>query len=92
MTVVGRGDRAKFWSEFRVDGRSLKEAFPRCFVLAIDKNGTAQDYGFWVDNHKWVWTISTRRPLFDWEKDQWNLFLTFLDCLLMSDLASDAIA
>ena len=36
VVVGGRGDRVNFWTNIRVEGLSLKEAFPRCFSLAID--------------------------------------------------------
>ncbi|KAK3217841.1 hypothetical protein Dsin_011811 [Dipteronia sinensis] len=49
VKVVGRGDRAKFWSDIIVEGRPLKEAFPRYFALAANKNGVVQDFGVWTN-------------------------------------------
>ncbi|KAK3231407.1 hypothetical protein Dsin_003288 [Dipteronia sinensis] len=93
VTVVGRGDRAKFWYDIIVEGGQLKEAFPRCFALAANKSGVVQDFGVWTgSNQIWSWLIPTRRPPFDWEKDQWNLFLTFLECFPIRRLVSDALA
>ncbi|KAK2639564.1 hypothetical protein Ddye_027359 [Dipteronia dyeriana] len=47
VTIVGKGDRAKLWSDVKVKGRTLKEAFLRCFALAVNKNGIAHDCGAW---------------------------------------------
>ncbi|KAK3199587.1 hypothetical protein Dsin_023002, partial [Dipteronia sinensis] len=48
-------------------------------------------FGNWC-GAKWVWNIVTRRPLFDWEKDQWRVFSTFLDCIPIRDNVPDALA
>ncbi|KAK4849560.1 hypothetical protein QYF36_026099 [Acer negundo] len=65
VAVVVRGDRANFWSDIKVDGRLLKEAFPRCFALAVNKFRTAHNFGSWSANKNWEWLIPTRRPPFD---------------------------
>ncbi|KAK2635516.1 hypothetical protein Ddye_030308 [Dipteronia dyeriana] len=80
VTIVGNGNRANFWIDLLMDGWPLKEAFPRCFALATMKSGVVRNFGNWLGSN-WVWSIPTRRPPFDWEKDQWQLFSTFLDCI-----------
>ncbi|KAK3220320.1 hypothetical protein Dsin_014290 [Dipteronia sinensis] len=80
QTLVGCGDRADFWTEILIEGRSLKESFPRCFALAVNKMGVVQDFGKW-DEVKWVWKIDTRRAVFDWEQDQWRCFMAVLECI-----------
>ncbi|KAK3219977.1 hypothetical protein Dsin_013947 [Dipteronia sinensis] len=74
-----------------VEGKCLKEAFPRCFALAEKKNGVVKDFGVW-SGQKWAWGIPTRRPPFDWEKNQWQLFTTFLDCIQIRRQFPDTIA
>ncbi|KAK2654610.1 hypothetical protein Ddye_014466 [Dipteronia dyeriana] len=76
--LVGKGDRAKLWSDIMVEGSSLKEAFPRIYALAMDKLGCIKNYRL-RDGSEWEWEISLRRNLFDWEIDQWRCFL---DCLM----------
>ncbi|KAK2637742.1 hypothetical protein Ddye_025537 [Dipteronia dyeriana] len=89
--MVGSGDRVNFWSDIKVDDRRLKDAFLRCHALAVLKNGTENNFGFWVESN-WVWNIPTRRPLIGWEEDQWQLFLTFLDCFKVHKNRRDSIA
>jgi hypothetical protein len=39
-----------------------------------------------------VWNIETRRPYFDWEKDQWRCFMTCLECITFPRHVVDAMA
>ncbi|KAK3227605.1 hypothetical protein Dsin_007467 [Dipteronia sinensis] len=91
LTMVGKGDRIDFWNDLKVEGKSLKESFPRCFALAEAKDGLLKNFGVWR-GQKWEWNILTRRPPFDWEKDQWHLFTTFLKCITIRRHFSDSIA
>ncbi|KAK3226757.1 hypothetical protein Dsin_006619 [Dipteronia sinensis] len=43
--VVGKGDRANFWNEIKWDSKSLKDAFPRIYALAVKKCGTIREFG-----------------------------------------------
>ncbi|KAK2639361.1 hypothetical protein Ddye_027156 [Dipteronia dyeriana] len=69
----------------------LRDAFPRCYALAVLKEGTLSDFGHWKGLN-WVWTIRTRPLLFGWEEDQWNMFSTFLVCLFVCNNCKDTIA
>ncbi|KAK3220760.1 hypothetical protein Dsin_014730 [Dipteronia sinensis] len=91
VSVVGCGDRVKLWTEVKVDGRRLRDAFPRCQVLAILKDGVIRDFGNWLGTN-WVWNIRNRRPLFGWEEDQWKVFSTFLKCIPVRNNCRDTIA
>ncbi|KAK2640721.1 hypothetical protein Ddye_022484 [Dipteronia dyeriana] len=71
--------------------RHFKKSFPRCFTLAVKKQGVVQDFGDWVES-KWVWKIDTRRPLFDWELVQWRCLLTTLECFSIQRNLSDSVA
>ncbi|KAK2656098.1 hypothetical protein Ddye_009150 [Dipteronia dyeriana] len=48
--IVGCGNRASLWLDIKVEGVPLKEAFPRIFVLAINKGGciSEHDLGDWI--------------------------------------------
>ncbi|KAK3229124.1 hypothetical protein Dsin_001005 [Dipteronia sinensis] len=91
QTVVGSGNRADLWSDIFCDGRPLNVAFPRCFALAVKKSGVVQDFGNLV-GERWDWNIVTRRPCFDWEKDQWRCFLLFLGCIPIRRHIRDTVA
>ena len=78
--VVGRGDRARLWSDIMVEGASLKEAFPRIYSLASNKFGYVRDYDNWVGK-RWTWDISLRRSCLNWELEQWDLFKKCLESI-----------
>ena len=69
IVVVGRGNKAKLWSDVKVGNTNLKVVFLRVFALAQNKNGCVRDYGRW-ENSQWIWDVSLRRPMFDWELEQ----------------------
>ncbi|KAK3224489.1 hypothetical protein Dsin_011514 [Dipteronia sinensis] len=90
QVVVGCGDIESFWNDVRVDSTSLKIAFPRIFVLTTNKAGCVRDFGKRVDS-KWKWEVQLRRPLFDWEIEQWKCFKVCLGCIQIRDMISDTI-
>ena len=65
-------------------------AFPRIFALVSNKNGMVREYGRFEDS-KWIWAVSLRRPLFDWELEQWRCFLLALDSICIRRDISDAL-
>ncbi|KAK3211993.1 hypothetical protein Dsin_016699 [Dipteronia sinensis] len=89
--IVGKGDRARFWTDICWDVIPLHRAFPIIFVLANNKHGKVQEFGKW-NGDSWVWEVKLRRPLFDWELDQWRCFLSSLECTPIHGNVSDAIA
>ncbi|KAK3198045.1 hypothetical protein Dsin_021460 [Dipteronia sinensis] len=58
--IVGREDRAKFWTDDLLEGTPLKIAFPRIFALACNKNGNVRDFGR-REGVDWRWVIPLRR-------------------------------
>ncbi|KAK3220872.1 hypothetical protein Dsin_014842 [Dipteronia sinensis] len=66
--IVGRGDRARFWSDVMVGGSPLKYAFPRIYTLAVDKLGSIRNFGKRI-GLEWKWEIILRRLLFNCEKE-----------------------
>ncbi|KAK3189441.1 hypothetical protein Dsin_029002 [Dipteronia sinensis] len=55
------------------------------------KHKHVQEFGRWNGN-KWVWKVELRRPLFDWELDQWRCFLLSLENIPIHGNVSDAVA
>ncbi|KAK2638287.1 hypothetical protein Ddye_026082 [Dipteronia dyeriana] len=88
--IVGRGDRAKLLNDVTVDGTSLKIVFPRIFALACNKTGFIEDYVNWVSLN-WKWEVSLRRPLFNWEVEQWDWFRGYLETIKIRDMISNII-
>ncbi|KAK8993149.1 hypothetical protein V6N11_033253 [Hibiscus sabdariffa] len=74
---VGDGKSVFFWTDLWIGDFALKDKFPRIFALSRNKSGFLVDFGFKV-GLDWNWSIPLRRPLFDWEKLQWN---NLLECL-----------
>ncbi|KAK3221054.1 hypothetical protein Dsin_015024 [Dipteronia sinensis] len=50
--VIGDGSIVRFWHEIMVGSVALKEAFPRVFALASDKEGFISDCGNWLGNKR----------------------------------------
>ena len=64
--VIGKEDRAEFWTEIKWVSRTLRDTFPKVYALAVRKRGSIQEFGSWSSS-EWVWNVQTRRSLFDWE-------------------------
>ncbi|KAK3199391.1 hypothetical protein Dsin_022806 [Dipteronia sinensis] len=50
-----------------------------------------KDFGSWQGS-QWVWKVDLRRPLFDWEQDQWNMFTSFLDAIKLRRTIPNSLA
>lgn len=50
-----------------------------------------EEFGRWEDSN-WVWEINMRRPLFNWNVEQWNCFLLALDSIVIRRNVKDALA
>lgn len=75
--TLGNGKHIRFWTHEWIDGTVLKFSFPRIFALAVNKEGVVADFGR-SENGKWVWDVTLRRPVFNWEVTQWTTFLDIL--------------
>ncbi|KAK3217752.1 hypothetical protein Dsin_011722 [Dipteronia sinensis] len=89
--VIGCGDRAVFWNDLRWDSTPLRLAFPRIFALAVNKTGAIKEYDYWSD-WGWVWEVNLHRPVFDWEQDQWKMFMEFIWGIHIQRNIADTVA
>ncbi|KAK3210997.1 hypothetical protein Dsin_015703 [Dipteronia sinensis] len=53
VTVIGRWDRANFYTDIKMEGRPLNEPLPRCFALSTKNDGLVQEFGGWPDSNRW---------------------------------------
>ncbi|KAK2637452.1 hypothetical protein Ddye_032244 [Dipteronia dyeriana] len=89
--VVGSGSKVRLWQNVKWDLVPLMTAFSRIFTLATNKKGTISEYGNWLES-RWVWNVSLRRVLFNWEMDQWNCFMMCLESVKLRYEVLDALA
>lgn len=64
---VGKGTSILFWFDRWCDNGPLQRLFPRLFSLSTQKVCLIAQMGQWQGN-VWVWQLSWRRILFDWEQ------------------------
>ncbi|KAK3180238.1 hypothetical protein Dsin_000127 [Dipteronia sinensis] len=88
--VIGAGRKANLRDMSGGDSTKLKVSCPRTFALAVRKLGVVQDFGNWQGN-KWVWKVVLHRSLFDWEKDQWHVFMCLLDAVTIRNSIPDTL-
>ena len=67
----------------------LKEAFPRIFVLFVNKDGKVKDFRG-RRNYEWHWEIPLRRRLFGWELQQWSDLTLLLKEYVVCDSFKDS--
>lgn len=66
---LGKGNKIFFWSDVWVGEETLKDRFPRLFILSSQKNHRVTQMGSW-NGHVWSWSLLRRRGMFEWEKEQ----------------------
>ncbi|OMO53991.1 reverse transcriptase [Corchorus capsularis] len=82
--LIGNGKRISFWREEWIPGVILKQDYPRIFALVVNKTGKVEEFGNW-SRGMWNWNIVLRRSVFDWERDQWDKFLTVIHGTFISE-------
>ncbi|XP_019432100.1 PREDICTED: uncharacterized protein LOC109339150 [Lupinus angustifolius] len=75
--VIGDGNSTRFWLECWCGNQSLRQLYPRLYMLAANKNVPVADCGYWSDN-TWSWRIKWRRGLLEREKNQEGVLLAEL--------------
>ncbi|GMJ00001.1 hypothetical protein HRI_003669300 [Hibiscus trionum] len=91
---MGDGHSIAFWHDTWIGEAPLQVNFPRIYALSSNKPGKVAEFGSKTTSG-WVWNISLRRRIFDWELEQWNSLLNLLnsyksagadfDCLIWGD-------
>ena len=66
---IGNGQSVSFWHDTWCDGGALKRIFPKLYTISLQKNLLISQMGIWQEE-SWVWQLSWRRNLYDWEQDQ----------------------
>jgi len=72
---IGNGIRIKFWEDWWVGERMLKEKFPRLYGVSVLKDKLVSEFGLRNDfgnPQVFIWRIPWRRGLFEWEKELQN--------------------
>lgn len=64
---LGDGRNASFWEGAWSGDVTLRELFPRLYLLITRKEGVVGDMGEWIDG-KWIWKVEWRRELLDRER------------------------
>lgn len=65
--MLGDGTETDFWEGMWSGSRSLKDQFPRLFLLSSKKEGRVADMGRW-EERVWRWKLEWRRALRDNER------------------------
>ncbi|KAK3231414.1 hypothetical protein Dsin_003295 [Dipteronia sinensis] len=89
--VIGNENKSLFWDIDTRESGKLRSACPRIYALAISKQGVISDFGKWIGS-QWIWEVPLRRPLFDWKKEQWSVFLSCLDNIIIRNFVPDILA
>ncbi|CAL5328668.1 unnamed protein product [Camellia sinensis] len=66
--AVGNGRRIQFWLDTWMNGRGLKEEFPRLYSLSTEKEESLQQIS--VKKSLGVWQLQFRRRLLAWEEEE----------------------
>ena len=67
----GNGGTIKFWEDYWVGDRPLKESFPRLYSVSDSKEMAVSEMGDWISNknrEEFIWMLLWRRELFVWEQ------------------------
>ncbi|GMI73525.1 hypothetical protein HRI_001021800 [Hibiscus trionum] len=85
---LGDGSSIKFWLDHWIGEAPLQHAFPRIYALSNNKEGTVSEFGQKIGS-VWIWNITLRRGLFDWECHQWEALMACLNSFSDKGFNSD---
>lgn len=66
---ISNGRSLKFWLDSWCELVPLKDKHPRLYNISTQKQNLIYEMGFWR-GEAWIWKLSWRRSLFDWEKEE----------------------
>lgn len=82
---MGDGRKTRFWLDKWLGNSTLKDIFPRLFIVSLQREEFIANMGFW-DGYHWHWNLSWRRDLFQWEVP---LLEELIECLKEVNLAQN---
>jgi hypothetical protein len=81
---LGNGIHTSFWCDIWIGHISLKEAFPRLFLISTQKEASVADlWNLTVGEDRW--RLNWRRRLFVWEQNLLHELLEVIDSALLTD-------
>jgi len=78
---VRDGRCVKFWSDWWMDNKVLKDKFPRLYSISLNKESLVGDVAEWDGRRTsrcTTWNLSWRRERFEWEKHLEEQMLTLI--------------
>lgn len=90
LVIIGGGNQTRFWADPWVGNVTLRNKFPRLFAMRSDKSSMVGEVGVFAQG-KWVWDLSFRRTLFEWELEIHNTFMNVINSFFPSANSSDRI-
>ena len=76
--ALGNGAHIRLWQDCWLANEPLRIKYPRIYALSNNIFGLISSFGNWVDSF-WSWRVVLRRPLFEWETEQWDNFLFYIN-------------
>ncbi|KAK7267401.1 hypothetical protein RIF29_20073 [Crotalaria pallida] len=86
---VGDGKNTKFWLDIWLRVLPLKSHFPINYSISNQKEEEIVNLGSWI-NGVWVWNLTWRRTLFDWEKVVLNELNILLENVALKQDSTDS--
>ncbi|RVW78844.1 hypothetical protein CK203_043107, partial [Vitis vinifera] len=86
--IVGDGERIRFWEDLWWGDQTLKGQYPRLFRVVMDKNIPISS--ILGSSRPFSWNFNFRRNLTDSEIEDLERLMHSLDCMNLSNSASDA--
>jgi len=88
------GRCVKFWSDWWVADKALKDKFPRLYSISLNKESLVGDVAVWdggSTSQCTKWNLSWRRERFEWEKHLEEQLLTLISNVLWDDRREDRL-
>jgi hypothetical protein len=83
--VVGVGNMTDFWNEVWVGNQSLRNRFPRLFLLSDQQHAKVNEMGS-MEGDGWQWDLKWRREFFEWERVVFQDLLSVIEGFQQSNL------
>ncbi|KAL9684921.1 hypothetical protein QQ045_022363 [Rhodiola kirilowii] len=64
---LGNGNGISFWHDVWMGDKSIKDQYPKLYLLVVDNQASVREMGCWV-GEVWYWQLKFRRVLYQWEE------------------------